>query len=157
MAWASWCFLSWCSGYSVVLSAYPAQQNVANVTMSVYVTRMVRWLRLRLNMLTIVAAFFEPMIECLNLGLLMALSMRYFFAVSMLTTLGVHISVWMILDYCLLRCVQVPPPLCEGTIAALHLLLILLWQTPNWNFRITGFTIVSNWHCITLVVRMKGI
>lgn len=90
-----------------MLSAYPAQQNVANASINIYITRMVRWLRLRLNMLTIVAAFFEPMIECVNLGFLTALSLRYFFGIPMLTTMAVHISLWMLLDYFLLRFVQV--------------------------------------------------
>ncbi|KAH9286821.1 Ceramide glucosyltransferase [Echinococcus granulosus] len=97
------------SGYKIVLSAYPAQQNVANASISIYVTRMVRWLRLRLSMLTIVAAFFEPMIECVNLGFLIALSLRYFFDIAMITTMTVHISLWILLDYFLLRCVQGGP------------------------------------------------
>ncbi|KAL5970035.1 Ceramide glucosyltransferase [Taenia solium] len=97
------------NGYKIVLSAYPAQQNVANASISIYITRMVRWLRLRLNMLTIVAAFFEPMIECVNLGFLTALSLRYFFGIPMLTTMAVHIPLWMLLDYFLLRFVQGGP------------------------------------------------
>ena len=95
------------SGYKIVLSAYPAQQNVANASIGIYMTRMVRWLRLRLNMLPIVAALFEPMIECVNLGFLIALSLKYFFGVPVLTTVAIHISIWMLLDYFLLRCVQV--------------------------------------------------
>ncbi|VDK34319.1 unnamed protein product [Taenia asiatica] len=97
------------NGYKIVLSAYPAQQNVANASISIYITRMVRWLRLRLNMLTVVAAFFEPMIECVNLGFLTALSLRYFFGIPMLTTMAVHIPLWMLLDYFLLRFVQGGP------------------------------------------------
>ncbi|KAM3178483.1 hypothetical protein ACTXT7_002503 [Hymenolepis weldensis] len=94
------------NGYKIALSAYPAQQNVANVTLDVYITRMVRWLRLRLNMLTIVAALFEPMIECLNLGVLMIFSLGYLFGISGFTTMAVHIAFWMTLDYFLLRFVQ---------------------------------------------------
>ncbi|KAM7540862.1 hypothetical protein Aperf_G00000026436 [Anoplocephala perfoliata] len=97
------------NGYEIALSAYPAQQNVANVTMNIYVSRMVRWLRLRLNMLTIVACLLEPMIECVNLGFLMALSLNYLFGFYILTTMAVHIVVWMTLDYFLLRCVQGGP------------------------------------------------
>ncbi|VDD80191.1 unnamed protein product [Mesocestoides corti] len=95
------------NGYKIKMSNYPAQQNIAGTNVTKYISRMVRWLRLRLNMLTIVAAFFEPMIECVNLGFLLALSLRYLFGVSMLTTMAVHISLWMVLDYLLLRCTQV--------------------------------------------------
>uniref|UniRef100_A0A5K3ENC9 ceramide glucosyltransferase n=1 Tax=Mesocestoides corti TaxID=53468 RepID=A0A5K3ENC9_MESCO len=97
------------NGYKIKMSNYPAQQNIAGTNVTKYISRMVRWLRLRLNMLTIVAAFFEPMIECVNLGFLLALSLRYLFGVSMLTTMAVHISLWMVLDYLLLRCTQGGP------------------------------------------------
>ncbi|VDM31565.1 unnamed protein product [Hydatigera taeniaeformis] len=111
------------NGYKIVLSAYPAQQNVANASISIYITRMVRWLRLRLNMLTIVAAFFEPMIECVNLGFLTALSLRYFFGIPMITTMAVHISLWMLLDYFLLRFVQ------GGPLPFSFLAFIFAWWT----------------------------
>lgn len=90
-----------------MLSAYPAQQNVANGNLQIYVGRMVRWLRLRLNMLTIVATFFEPMIECINLGIIISFSLKYFFGFPVLTTFAIHVSVWILLDYLLLRSVQV--------------------------------------------------
>ncbi|KAM7534735.1 hypothetical protein Aperf_G00000118553 [Anoplocephala perfoliata] len=97
------------NGYKIVFSAYPAQQNVANVTLNIYVSRLVRWMRLRLNMVTIVACLIEPMIECVNLGFLLALSLNYLFGFYIRTTMAVHIVVWMTLDYFLLRCVQGGP------------------------------------------------
>lgn len=89
------------------MSDIPAQQNVANANMTAYVDRMVRWLRLRLNMLTIVAAFFEPMIECFNLGLLISLSLNYFFLTNIPLVFCIHVCIWISLDYMLLKFVNV--------------------------------------------------
>ncbi|VDN12667.1 unnamed protein product [Dibothriocephalus latus] len=67
---------------------------------------MVRWLRLRLNMLPLVAAIFEPMIECANLGVLFSLSLNYLFGFRFIHTFLLHLVVWILLDYILLRLVQ---------------------------------------------------
>ncbi|KAL7061731.1 hypothetical protein AAHC03_01036 [Spirometra sp. Aus1] len=97
------------NGYKIVMSDFPAQQNVAGSSLSSYVARMVRWLRLRLNMLPIVAAVFEPMIECLNLGVLISLSLNYLFGFRITQTFFLHVCVWILLDYILLRLVQNGP------------------------------------------------
>ncbi|VDL95051.1 unnamed protein product [Schistocephalus solidus] len=96
-------------GYKIVLSDFPALQNVAGSSISAYVARMVRWLRLRLNMLPIVALIFEPMIECANLGVLISLSLHYLFGFRIMHTFLLHVCVWILLDYILLRLVQNGP------------------------------------------------
>lgn len=96
-------------GYKMVLSAYPAQQNINSTSVSGFVDRMVRWLRLRLNMLTVVTSFLEPLTECLPLGLLGAVAVYGFFGVHPVVFLCSHLAAWVVLDYFRLRNVQNGP------------------------------------------------
>ncbi|XP_076443691.1 ceramide glucosyltransferase-like isoform X2 [Babylonia areolata] len=96
-------------GYKMVLSAYPAQQNINCSSISSFVDRMVRWLRLRLNMLTVVASLLEPLTECLPLGLMASVAVYCFFGVSPILFFCCHLALWMVLDYFRLRNVQNGP------------------------------------------------
>lgn len=68
---------------------------------------MVRWLRLRLNMLPLVSGVLEPLCESITLGLLFALTMHYLFDIQIIYLIMMHFTLWILLDYTLLRCIQV--------------------------------------------------
>ncbi|CAH8564189.1 unnamed protein product [Schistosoma intercalatum] len=93
-------------GYRIVLSSYPVIQNVSNSTLVNYIRRMVRWLRLRLNMLPLVSGVLEPLCESITLGLLFALTMHYLFDIQIIYLIMMHFTLWILLDYTLLRCIQ---------------------------------------------------
>ncbi|XP_018652124.1 putative ceramide glucosyltransferase [Schistosoma mansoni] len=93
-------------GYRVVLSSYPVIQNVSNSTLINYIRRMVRWLRLRLNMLPLVSGVLEPLCESITLGLLFALTVHYLFDIQIIYLIMMHFTLWILLDYTLLRCIQ---------------------------------------------------
>ncbi|KAH3857976.1 ceramide glucosyltransferase-like [Dreissena polymorpha] len=93
-------------GHRLVLSAYPAQQNLASTAVSGYKDRMVRWLRLRLNMMPLVSGFLEPMTECIPLGLFAAWSLHHFLGINPYIFFGGHVVSWLLSDYILLRLCQ---------------------------------------------------
>ncbi|GAB1600610.1 ceramide glucosyltransferase-like, partial [Argonauta hians] len=93
-------------GYSLVISAYPAQQNVGVLTMNSYKDRMVRWLRLRFTMLPFVTTVIEPLTECLPLGLYGSWSINHFFGINPYYIFSFHIIGWLIIDYLLLKNMQ---------------------------------------------------
>lgn len=96
-------------GYKFVLSAFPAQQNISCASVHSFIDRMVRWLRLRLNMMTVVASFLEPLTECITLGVTMAAAVCYFFDFNPVVLFCCHTIVWMVLDYLQLKQVQNEP------------------------------------------------
>ncbi|CAH8549634.1 unnamed protein product [Dicrocoelium dendriticum] len=67
---------------------------------------MVRWLRLRLRMLPLVAGLLEPCSEAVTVGVLFALSVNYLFDVPFFYLVLGHFIIWLALDYTLLRLVQ---------------------------------------------------
>ncbi|KAG5452093.1 Ceramide glucosyltransferase-B [Clonorchis sinensis] len=93
-------------GYRVVVSDFPAIQNVVMPSIGAYVTRMVRWLRLRLRMVPLVAVIIEPLSEGVTLGILFAISVNYLFEVPIVYLLLGHFAVWLTLDYVLLISLQ---------------------------------------------------
>ncbi|XP_053405294.1 ceramide glucosyltransferase-like isoform X2 [Mercenaria mercenaria] len=93
-------------GYRLVLSAYPAQQNLAQTEVMGYKNRMVRWLRLRLNMMPLVSGFLEPLTECIPIGMYAAWSLYHFLGINPYIFFSVHIVAWLVSDYLLLRMVQ---------------------------------------------------
>ncbi|CAL8091767.1 unnamed protein product [Calicophoron daubneyi] len=93
-------------GYRLVMSDFPCLQNIATTSFHAYLTRMVRWLRLRLRMLPLVAGFFEPITECITSGLMLAFALSYLFEFTFLHVLLAHFFIWISLDYILLCSVQ---------------------------------------------------
>lgn len=89
------------------VSAIPAQQNVANCSIVGYKDRMVRWLRLRLNMMPFVAAVLEPLVECIPMGIYLSWSLHYICDLNPYYVFPVHLACWCFLDYILLMGVQV--------------------------------------------------
>ncbi|TNN08183.1 Ceramide glucosyltransferase isoform 1 [Schistosoma japonicum] len=93
-------------GYRIVMSSYPVIQNVSNGTLISYIKRMVRWLRLRLNMVPLVSGILEPISESITLGFLFAITMHYLFDIKLMYPIIIHFILWILLDYILLRCLQ---------------------------------------------------
>ncbi|CAH1796489.1 unnamed protein product, partial [Owenia fusiformis] len=96
-------------GYILRVAAVPAQQNVASCTVVGYKDRMVRWLRLRLNMMWFVSGVLEPMSEALILGTYGAWAIHHFFGYNPYIVFLIHTSVWIILDYINLRMIENGP------------------------------------------------
>jgi len=89
-----------------LMSAIPCQQNVGHVTVCGFKGRMVRWVRLRLNMMPAVTGVLEPLSECLPLGLWMAWVLHYFFDLDPFVFFFLHVLGWMVLDYWHVKVVQ---------------------------------------------------
>ncbi|KAK3595171.1 hypothetical protein CHS0354_002770 [Potamilus streckersoni] len=96
-------------GYRLVVSAFPAQQNVVVSSVCGYKDRMVRWLRLRLNMMPLVSGVVEPLSECIALGLYGAWCAHYFLNMNFYIFFGAHIGTWILYDYFQLRAVNNGP------------------------------------------------
>ncbi|XP_041364958.1 ceramide glucosyltransferase-like isoform X2 [Gigantopelta aegis] len=95
-------------GYKLVLSAFPAQQNTPPTSLCGFFNRMVRWLRLRFNMLLIVSMI-EPFMDVIPLGLLNAWSLNRFFGTNPYVFFPLHLLLWMTIDYLLLKNAQNGP------------------------------------------------
>ncbi|CAG5133191.1 unnamed protein product [Candidula unifasciata] len=93
----------------IVLSAFPAKQNMGQTTISKFVERMVRWLRLRLNMVTVVAGILEPIADCFPLGVWAGWALYHFFCMNPFIFFICHVLSWMVLDYIQLSTVQNGP------------------------------------------------
>lgn len=96
-------------GYRLVLSSYPAQQSLAQTSVRAYKDRMVRWLRLRLNMMPLVSGFLEPLTEVIPLGIYGAWCLNRFLGINPFIFFPVHIGLWLVSDYIQLRMVQNGP------------------------------------------------
>lgn len=93
-------------GHRLVLCAYPAQQSLAQTSVAAYKDRMVRWLRLRLNMMPLVSGFMEPMTECIPLGIYGSWALYHFLGFNPYMFFIIHICLWLVSDYILLSMVQ---------------------------------------------------
>lgn len=96
-------------GYKLVMSAYPAQQNIPSSSICFYKDRMVRWLRLRLNMMTFTSGVLEPLGDMIPLGILVSLSVNHFFNISVCYFLLFHFTLCLTSDYILLKRYQNGP------------------------------------------------
>ena len=96
-------------GYKLVLSSFPAQQNIAGTTVTAFKDRMVRWTRLRLNMMTIVTGLLEPMSDTVPQVLFTSCAVQHLFGIPGWYFAVFHV-IWMIsFDYILLKLVQNGP------------------------------------------------
>lgn len=96
-------------GFRHQVAAIPAQQNVANVSIVAYKDRLVRWLRLRLNMMPFTAGLLEPLGASIPLGIYAAWSAYHFFGINPYLWLLGHLLVWSFLDYLQLKGLQNGP------------------------------------------------
>lgn len=93
-------------GHKLVLSAFPAQQNVPSSSIRSYKDRMVRWLRLRLNMMPVVSGICEPLSDVFPVGIYASWSLWHFFGINPYYFFSAHILVILLLDYIMLKNVQ---------------------------------------------------
>ncbi|XP_064608571.1 ceramide glucosyltransferase-B-like isoform X2 [Liolophura sinensis] len=110
-------------GYRIVLSAFPAQQNVSGLTLTGFKDRMVRWLRLRLNMITFVSGVMEPLAECFPSAVIGALCAYHFFGINPYYFFAGHVCGWIVLDYLHLCNAQ------GGSVPFSKLQFLLAWIT----------------------------
>ncbi|KAK3771287.1 hypothetical protein RRG08_024366 [Elysia crispata] len=90
----------------MVMSAIPARQNVGQTTVCGFSDRMVRWVRLRLNMMTAVTGILEPLSDCFPLGIWAGWAFYHFFSINPFIFFFFHVLSWLVLDYIQLRTVQ---------------------------------------------------
>ncbi|XP_048734159.2 ceramide glucosyltransferase-like isoform X2 [Ostrea edulis] len=93
-------------GYRLVLSAFPAQQNVAAPTVRAFKDRMVRWIRLRINMMPFVSGVLEPLHDVLVLSLHSSWAFYHFFGINPYYFFTCHVILICMLDYIHLRNIQ---------------------------------------------------
>lgn len=96
-------------GFRHQVAAVPAQQNVASITVVDYKDRMVRWLRLRLNMMPITAGFLEPLGESVPLGIYASWSAYYLFGINPYLWFIGHWFIWLVFDFIQMKGVQNGP------------------------------------------------
>ncbi|XP_067666851.1 ceramide glucosyltransferase-like isoform X1 [Haliotis asinina] len=95
-------------GYKLVLSSFPAQQNVGGTSYCGLVDRLIRWMRLRINMLTVVSIM-EPMADVFPLGAYGAWCQYHFFGFNPYYFFAAHVFGMLVMDYLLLHNAQVGP------------------------------------------------
>jgi len=91
--------------YRFRLSAFPAQQRTPS-TITNYITRMTRWMRLRLSMLLLVVLLLEFLSECLPLALYLMWAANYIFNVPYHWTFFGYVLYCMTMDFILITCIQ---------------------------------------------------
>ncbi|KAH9500825.1 hypothetical protein Btru_073116, partial [Bulinus truncatus] len=140
----------------IVLSAIPAKQNVGQTMMCGFVDRMVRWVRLRLNMMPVVTGLLEPLTDCFPLGVYTSWALHHFFNISPLSFFTVHVLLWMTLDYILLTSVQ------NGPLLFSKLEFVQGWVVRELSSTYVFFKAIINPHYIrwghrTFHVKMGGL
>jgi len=93
-------------GWKIRMSYQPAWQNSGTCDIPSFFNRVTRWTKLRIAMVPVTIVF-EPLSKCMVLGALAAWANYKLFACSPLGIYLLHILVWLILDYILLKTVQV--------------------------------------------------
>lgn len=79
------------------LSCDVAKNAVGNMTLSDYIWRRVRWIRVRKHMV-LAATLIEPFTESIMAGSLAALGIRYLFGITPWLFLPVHFLLWLLVD-----------------------------------------------------------
>ncbi|KAI0208508.1 Ceramide glucosyltransferase-B [Lamellibrachia satsuma] len=125
-------------GFRHKVAAVPAQQNYTATSVAVYKDRMVRWMRLRLNMMPITTGFFEPLCESIPLGVYMSWSMYHFFGFNPYIWFACHWSVWCMLDYMQLSGVQ------NGPMPFNKYMFLVSWMIREMLFILVYFEAIFN-------------
>uniref|UniRef100_A0A0N4ZR81 ceramide glucosyltransferase n=1 Tax=Parastrongyloides trichosuri TaxID=131310 RepID=A0A0N4ZR81_PARTI len=89
-------------GYKSCISHMPALQNSEPTTIASFNDRICRWMKLRMAML-FHTFLLEPLQEPLICGILGAVSLNYFFNLNILYYIIVHLVIWCLFDFNLLR------------------------------------------------------
>lgn len=95
-------------GYKVRLCNTPAMQNSGLFSVELFHKRLVRWGQLRAATVPTLI-FLEPISECFLQGVLISWSIEYLFGVSSMAFFLLHVLVWFLVDYTLLRTCQNGP------------------------------------------------
>lgn len=125
-------------GFRHQVAAIPAQQNVGSSSIAGYKDRMVRWTRLRLNMMTFTTVCLEPLGEAVPLGIYMAWSMYHFFGINPYIFFFIHWAAWCTLDYFQLKGVQ------NGPLPFGKLTYLLAWLTREFLWVMGYFEAILN-------------
>jgi len=92
-------------GWRISIASQPAWQNSGFCDISSFQRRISRWAKLRLAMVPLVMAG-EPFTECMLLGILASISTRIVFHWDPIVVFLIHLLIWCILDWFLLKSVQ---------------------------------------------------
>lgn len=95
-------------GYKIKLSNMLAMQNSGFYSVEHFHNRLTRWGRLRMATVPTLL-FLEPISECILQGLLLSWCVEYVFGVSPMAFFLMHVLVWFLIDYTLLRICQNGP------------------------------------------------
>ncbi|XP_074643665.1 ceramide glucosyltransferase-like isoform X1 [Tubulanus polymorphus] len=95
-------------GYMMNISTYPALQNSGYYSVSHFQNRLLRWKQLRSAMAPH-TILLEPMTECFFLGATASLSVSYLFGWNSIVFFLLHMLVWFLLDYIMLRTMNEGP------------------------------------------------
>lgn len=95
-------------GWRVRISSHPAQQNSGTYSISQLHQRICRWMKLRHAMLP-VCMFFEPISQCMILGLMVSWAFNFLFDISPLSFFLIHVLVWFLMDYILIKIIENGP------------------------------------------------
>lgn len=92
-------------GWRTTVSSQPALQNSGYCRIDSFQERLTRWSKLRLAMVP-TTIIFEPLSECIILGLLTSWSVEFLFDWDPIIFVLLHMLVWFLLDWLMLSIVQ---------------------------------------------------
>lgn len=95
-------------GWKVKLSSQPTLQNSGTSSVQHFQARMIRWAKLRVSLAPLTMVF-EPISECILLGVITSWSVGTLFDWSGAAFILVHLLIWFLLDYILLLVIQGGP------------------------------------------------
>ncbi|KAI0210222.1 Ceramide glucosyltransferase [Lamellibrachia satsuma] len=95
-------------GWKISICSQTAMQNPGTYSVSSFQARMTRWAKLRSAVQPFIILL-EPASECLLCGLIASWVMTVLFGWSPVAFFFVHVLVWFVLDYILLRVIQNGP------------------------------------------------
>ncbi|XP_063397093.1 ceramide glucosyltransferase-like [Mytilus trossulus] len=96
------------AGYKSVLCTSTAQQNSGYSSVGTFHKRIIRWSQLRIALLPHLIIL-EPLSECMLMGACASWAIEYLFGISSMGVFLMHILLWFLLDYTLLRVVENGP------------------------------------------------
>jgi ceramide glucosyltransferase len=107
-------------GWKISISSQPAWQNSGFCDIPGFQARISRWAKLRFAMVP-PTILLEPFTECMMLGICAAFSTRILFMWDPIVVFLVHLLIWCIIDWFLLRSVQ------NGSVPFTKFEFVLAW------------------------------
>ncbi|XP_056146890.1 ceramide glucosyltransferase isoform X2 [Lampris incognitus] len=129
-------------GWKFSMATQVAMQNSGSYSIAQFQLRMIRWAKLRINMLP--ATIVEPISECFVAGLIISWAAHHLFRWDIMVFFMCHCLAWFIADYIQLRGIQggaLPFSKLDYAVAwfireslAVHIFLSALWDpTVSWR------------------------